>query len=70
LLKKDADFIWTDLCQDAFLELKQLLSQQPILQYPDFSRPFIVTTDASNVAIGAILSQGKVGSDLPMSPVL
>ncbi|VVC26736.1 Integrase, catalytic core,Macro domain,Retropepsins,Zinc finger, CCHC-type,Ribonuclease H- [Cinara cedri] len=50
-------------------ELKQLLSQQPILQYPDFSRPFIVTTDASNVAVGAILSQGKVGSDLPIAYV-
>ncbi|KAL4089039.1 hypothetical protein QTP88_024117 [Uroleucon formosanum] len=53
----------------SFLELKQLLSQQPILQYPDFSRPFIVTTDASNVAVGAILSQGKVGSDLPIAYV-
>ncbi|KAL4113894.1 hypothetical protein QTP88_017450 [Uroleucon formosanum] len=69
LLKKDTEFIWTDLCQNAFLELKQLLSQQPILQYPDFSRPFIVTTDASNVAVGAILSQGKVGSDLPIAYV-
>ncbi|KAL4083696.1 hypothetical protein QTP88_029012 [Uroleucon formosanum] len=46
LLKKDTEFIWTDLCQNAFLELKQLLSQQTILQYPDFSRPFIVTTNA------------------------
>ncbi|KAL4089366.1 hypothetical protein QTP88_024412 [Uroleucon formosanum] len=69
LLKKNTEFIWTDLCQNAFIELKQLLSQQPILQYPDFSRPFIVTTDASNAAVGAILSQGKVESDLAIAYV-
>lgn len=67
LLKKDAEFNWNDLCKEAFSKLKELLSQRPLLQYPDFSRPFIVTTDASNVAIGAILSQGSIGSDLPIS---
>lgn len=67
LLKKDSEFVWTDLCQNSFLELKRLFSEKPILQYPDFSRSVIVTTDASNVAIGAILSQGNIGSHLPIS---
>lgn len=67
LLKKDTEFEWNDLCQNAFTETKQLLVNKPILQYPDFSRPFIVTTDASNVAIGAILSQGNIGEDLPIA---
>lgn len=67
LLKKDCEFIWNDLCTNAFNQVKKLLSQKPILQYPDFSRPFNVTTDASNSAIGAVLSQGKIGSDLPIS---
>lgn len=67
LLKKDADFNWNDLCREAFTQLKQILLQKPLLQYPDFSRPFIVTTNASNVAIEAILSQGPIGSDLPIS---
>jgi len=31
--------------------------QEPILQYPDFTKPFLLTTDASGTAIGAILSQ-------------
>ncbi|KAL4153387.1 hypothetical protein QTP88_001220 [Uroleucon formosanum] len=40
---------------------------EPILQYPDFTKEFILTTDASGKALGAILSQGKIGSDLPIS---
>jgi len=33
------------------------ICQEPILQYPDFTKPFLLTTDASGTAIGAILSQ-------------
>jgi hypothetical protein len=36
------------------------------LQYPNFE-PFIVSTDASGYAIGAVLSQGKLGSDKPVA---
>ncbi|CAB0034776.1 unnamed protein product [Trichogramma brassicae] len=36
-------------------------------RFPDFSREIIVTTDASNSALGAVLSQGKIGSDLPVA---
>jgi len=67
LLKKEARFEWTDLCQHAFETLKGALTTEPILQHPVFSRPFLITTDASNSAIGAVLSQGRVGSDLPIS---
>jgi hypothetical protein len=38
-----------------------------ILQYPDFTRIFIFTTDASNEGVGAILSQGEIGTDLPVA---
>ena len=40
---------------------------QPILQYPDFSKEFILTTDTSNEGAGAVLSQGEVGKDLPLA---
>lgn len=50
-----------------FETCKNLLINQPILQYPDFSKPFNLTTDASNVALGAILSQGPIGNDLPVA---
>ncbi|KAL4082949.1 hypothetical protein QTP88_029447 [Uroleucon formosanum] len=67
LLKQNQQFIWSDLCQESFNYFKNILINEPILQYPDFNQPFNITTDASNIAIGAILSQGKIGSDLPIA---
>ncbi|CAH2014093.1 unnamed protein product [Acanthoscelides obtectus] len=67
-LKKDAIINPNDADYIKCFELcKTLLTNDPILQYPDFSQPFLITTDASNYAIGAILSQGKLGSDLPIA---
>lgn len=40
---------------------------EPILQHPNFNEPFIITMDASGYAIGAIISQGKIGNDLPIA---
>jgi hypothetical protein len=40
---------------------------QPILQYPDFSKECVLTTDASNEGAGVVLSQGQIGKDLPMA---
>lgn len=51
---------------NCFERCKTLLTNDPILQYPDFTKDFILTTDASNVAIGAVLSQGTIGSDKPI----
>jgi O-acetyl-ADP-ribose deacetylase (regulator of RNase III) len=67
LLKKEARFEWSDMCQNSFEQLKEILTTEPLLQHPDFTQPFLITTDASNSAIGAVLSQGRVGSDLPIS---
>ncbi|KAL6419799.1 hypothetical protein ACFW04_011187 [Cataglyphis niger] len=53
--------------ESAFVQLREALCTEPILQYPDFTKPFVVTTDASGHAIGGILSQGPIGKDLPIS---
>jgi hypothetical protein len=66
-LKKDVEFIWTEEQVQSFNTLKQSLYTQPLLQYPDFSKLFVITTDASGFAIGGILSQGTMGKDLPIA---
>jgi hypothetical protein len=53
--------------ETAFNTLKELLTTEPLLQYPDFKKPFVLTTDASNEAIGAVLSQGPIGKDPPIA---
>ena len=65
-LKKDKSVILTEKYKQTFEICKDLLTNDPILQYPDFNKPFILTTDASNFAIGAVLSQGTIGSDKPI----
>lgn len=62
LLQKDIEF----QCAKSNA-LKNALCTAPVLIFPDFSQPFMITTDASGVALGAILSQGKIGEDRPIS---
>ena len=52
--KKDALYQWTPTCQDTFDELKQKLTQAPVLAFPDFSKSF---TDVSGSGLGAVLAQ-------------
>lgn len=66
-LKKGAKINLTPEYLACFEHCKTLLTNDPILTYPDFSKEFILTTDASNVALGAILSQGPIGSDKPIA---
>ncbi len=50
---------WSPECTRAMEELKDRLTSPPILGYPDFTRPFIVETDASFDGLGAVLSQDQ-----------
>lgn len=50
-------FSWTPESEQAFSSLKQALTESPILIPPDPNLPFILDTDASDVDIGAMLSQ-------------
>ena len=57
LLKSDVDFVWDDQCKTAFEKLKMHMQTAPILNYPDFSKAFIVTCDSSGHSIGYMLTQ-------------
>ena len=61
LTERNAPFKWTLVCENAFSTLLSKLTTTPVLAYPDFNQQFILDTDASNVAIGAVLSQ--IGDD-------
>jgi len=56
LLKKNA-FQWNSETNSAFEKLKQLMMNTPVLSVPDFSKTFVVETDASSTGIGVVLSQ-------------
>ena len=57
LLAKDAPFDFNDECLDAFYFLKKALVSAPIIQPPDWTRPFEIMCDASDYAVGAVLGQ-------------
>ena len=61
--KTSKGLYWTTACQNAFDELKHHLVSPPILTYPDFSQEFILHTDASGIALGAVLCQKPGGNE-------
>ncbi|XP_077862773.1 uncharacterized protein LOC144344832, partial [Saccoglossus kowalevskii] len=67
LTRKDQprQVIWGDSQEKAFTEMKCILSKQPRL--PDFSKPFILRSDASYVGIGAVLLQELDGYYFPLA---
>ena len=60
-------FIWEEEQQIAFEELKTYLIQPPVLALPNATDPFILDTDASDVAIGGVLSQVQDGVEKVIS---
>ncbi|CAH2088138.1 unnamed protein product [Euphydryas editha] len=66
-LKKHKKVVHSPEFLESFNKCKQILTNAPILQYPNFDQTFILTTDASDIALGAVLSQGPVGADKPVA---
>ncbi|KAG8171994.1 hypothetical protein JTE90_000411 [Oedothorax gibbosus] len=58
---------WTEECEKAVKVLKQKLTDRPVLYAPDFTKEFIVQTDASDIGIGVVLAQkGEKDLDHPV----
>ena len=57
LTEHAVNFSWTAECQEAFENLRSRLTRAPILAFPDYTLPFVLDTDASDLWIGAVLSQ-------------
>jgi hypothetical protein len=67
LKKKGVQFVWADDHQAAFESLKKALCEAPVLQVPDFTREFVLATDASDIAVSAVLQQRIDGELAPIS---
>jgi hypothetical protein len=61
LLKNDTRFEWSSKCNEAFEQLKILLTTAPVLAQPDIEKPFDVYCDTSDSGLGCVLMQeGRV----------
>ena len=57
LTKKNQEYVWGEVQQQVFQELKDRLTSSPVLRLPDLSKPFFVQTDTSKLGTGAVLLQ-------------
>ncbi|XP_058827009.1 uncharacterized protein LOC131686989 [Topomyia yanbarensis] len=67
LTKAKTKFKWTEDCERAFQSLKSHLISAPVLATPNYSKPFAVACDASDVAIGGVLTQDYSGGEKAIS---
>ena len=70
LTRKSAptEVVWSPECEQAFVSLKTALCSSPVLRSPDFTKHFVLQTDASDRGIGAVLSQyDEMGHDQPIA---
>jgi hypothetical protein len=57
LLKKGNKYVWSDACDEAFRNLKKLLTTSPMLAQPNITKPFHVYCDASGTGLVGVLMQ-------------
>ena len=56
---KQGEFVWIKAAAKAFNEVKQKMTEAPVMHLPDFTKPFEVECDASGIGIGGVLSQER-----------
>ncbi|KAG5852333.1 hypothetical protein ANANG_G00061280 [Anguilla anguilla] len=58
---------WTEEAEGAFQDIKDALCKGPVLHCPDFDKPFVLQTDASETGVGAVLLQGESDDRHPVA---
>ena len=64
LQKKNVAFVWTEVQDEAFSRLKQVLTSAPVLSMPTDTGTFYLDTVASDVGLGVVLSQDHNGTEV------
>lgn len=67
LTSSKSGFAWDNEAQQAFELMKTALTTAPLLKFPDFSKDFVLMTDASGKALGAVLAQDVDGVEHPVA---
>jgi len=67
LTKKDTPWTWNESSDNAFKHLKKIFTSYPVLRNPDPTKRYVLDTDASNVAVGATISQEYVDGHHPIA---
>ena len=67
IMKKEAEFVWTDECQIAFDTLRKRLTRATIPALPTDDGPYTLDTDASDYGLGAVRSQRQDGVERVIS---
>ncbi|KYO44938.1 hypothetical protein Y1Q_0023002 [Alligator mississippiensis] len=58
---------WSEEMRQSFEKLKRALCEDVIIHTPDFQKPFILQTDVSETAVGAVLTQEEGGGERPVA---
>ena len=55
--RQHSNIQWTERCQESFDSLKKVCSVSPVIAYADYTKTFVLYTDASTTGLGAMLYQ-------------
>ncbi|KAI5312835.1 hypothetical protein L3X38_042009 [Prunus dulcis] len=70
LLKKGKPYVWSNECQEAYLQVQQLITKLPTMRAPIVGLPLKLSLAETNVGVGALLAQDNQDRTLLLSTLL